>query len=96
MSSIGATDKTITTILQLRTIQFMGNTYTQLYFHIVFGVKGRQNLIAKNWEQRLYKYMTGIISNKNQKLMAINGMPDHIHILLGSKPNDNLSDIVET
>lgn len=72
----------------------MANTYTQLYFHIVFAVKGRQNLISKKWKDELYKYITGIISNKNQKLMIVNGMPDHLHLLIGTKPNCNLSDLV--
>ena len=72
----------------------MANTYTQLYFHVVFAVKGRQNLIAKKWKDELYKYITGIITNKHQKLLAINGIEDHIHILIGTKPNCNLSDLV--
>jgi REP element-mobilizing transposase RayT len=72
----------------------MANTYTQLYFHIVFAVKGRNNLIAVRWKDELYKYITGIISNKNQKLMIINGMPNHVHLLIGTKPNCNLSDLV--
>lgn len=72
----------------------MANTYTQLYFHIVFAVKGRQNHILNTWKDELYKYITGIISNKHQKLMIINGMPNHIHLLIGTKPNCNLSDLV--
>jgi len=72
----------------------MANTYTQLYFHVVFVVKGRQNLIAKKWKDELYKYITGIITKKHQKLLAINGIEDHIHILLGTKPNCKLSDLV--
>ncbi|WP_346882638.1 IS200/IS605 family transposase [uncultured Algibacter sp.] len=72
----------------------MANTYSQIYLHVVFAVKGRRNSISKNWKDELYKYITGIITNKNQKLMTINGMPDHIHILLGIKPNCNLSDLM--
>jgi len=72
----------------------MANTYTQLYFHIVFAVKGRGNLIDKIWKDELYKYITGIISNKKQKLMIINGMPNHIHLIIGTKPNCNLSDLI--
>ena len=72
----------------------MANTYTQLYFHIVFAVKGRKNHISKSWEDELYKYITGIITNKNQKLMIINGVANHIHLLIGTKPNCNLSDLV--
>jgi REP element-mobilizing transposase RayT len=72
----------------------MANTYTQLYFHVVFAVKGRENLIAEKWKEELYKYITGIIKNKNQKLIAINGMPDHIHLLVGMKSDSNLSDLI--
>lgn len=72
----------------------MANTYTQLYFHIVFAVEGRAKLISKNWNVELYKYISGIVSNKQQKMLQINGMPDHIHLLIGTKPNCNLSDLV--
>jgi REP element-mobilizing transposase RayT len=72
----------------------MANTYSQIYIHIVFAVKGRQNLISKNWNDELYKYITGIITNEKQKLIVINGMPDHIHILVGLKPDKSLSDLV--
>lgn len=72
----------------------MANTYTQLYFHVVFAVRGRQNHISTTWKDELYKYISGIISNKNQKLMIINGMPNHIHLLIGTKPNCNLSDLI--
>jgi putative transposase len=72
----------------------MPNTYTQLFVHVVFAVKGRTNLISKKWKEELYKYITGIIGNKNQKLMIINGMPDHIHLLIGFKPDCSLSDLV--
>jgi REP element-mobilizing transposase RayT len=72
----------------------MANTYTQLYVHVVFAVKGRENLISPKWKEKLYQYITGIITNKNQKLMIINGMPDHLHLLIGLKPDINLSDLV--
>ena len=72
----------------------MANTYTQIYFHIVFAVKGRNNIILSKWKVELYKYISGIISNKNQKLFTINGMPNHIHLLIGTKPNCNLSDLI--
>ncbi len=74
----------------------MANTYTQLYVHVVFTVKGRSNLISTRWKEDLYKYITGIITNEKQKLMIINGMPDHLHLLIGLKPDCNLSDLVRT
>ncbi|MBL7959667.1 IS200/IS605 family transposase [bacterium] len=72
----------------------MANTYTQIYIQVVFAVKGRQNLIPNIHKNELYKYITGIIRNKGQKLIAINGMSDHIHILIGLKPDMMLSDLV--
>jgi len=72
----------------------MANTYTQLYVHLVFAVMGRASLISPKWKVDLYKYITGIVTNKQQKLMAINGMSDHIHILISTKPDCNLSDLV--
>ena len=72
----------------------MANTYSQLYTHLVFAVKGRQSLIQPDWKETLYKYIAGIISNQKQKLMIINGMPDHVHILIGIKPDKSISDLV--
>jgi REP element-mobilizing transposase RayT len=72
----------------------MANTYSQIYIQIVFAVKGRQNLISSKWKDELFKYITGIVTNEGQKLIAINGMPDHVHILIGLKPNKALSDLV--
>lgn len=69
-------------------------TYSQIYIHIVFAVKGRESLIHQSWEQRLYEYITGISRTKEQKLLAINGMPDHIHLFIGMKPSCCLSDLV--
>lgn len=72
----------------------MPNTYSQIYIQVVFSVKGRHSLISPSWETELYKYIAGIITNKGQKLIAVNGMPDHIHILIGMKPSCCLSDLV--
>ena len=72
----------------------MANTYSQIYIQIVFAVAGRINLIEKNWRNELYKYITGIIKNHDQKLIAIGGIENHIHILIGLKPNIALSDLV--
>jgi len=72
----------------------MADTYTQIYIQIVFAVKGRDNLISYKWKDELYKYITGVVINEGQKLLAINGMPDHVHILIGLKPTAALSNIV--
>lgn len=72
----------------------MANSFTQLYFHVVFAVKGRACLIRPAWKEELYKYITGIVTAKGQKLLAINGMPDHLHLLVGTKPNMPILDLV--
>lgn len=72
----------------------MADTYSKIYIHIIFAVKGRQNLISAKWEEELYSYLTGIIKNKGQKLIRINGMPDHLHLLIGIKPEIALSHLV--
>ena len=72
----------------------MANTYTQIYIHIVFSVKGRQSLIKQSWKDELFKYICGIVNAKKQKVYAIGGIADHIHILVSIKPDVALSDIV--
>ncbi len=72
----------------------MPNTFSQIYIQTVFAVQNRDALIDVSWEERLYQYITGIVQNKDQKMLAINGIPNHIHILIGMKPNCCLSDLV--
>lgn len=74
----------------------MPNTYSQLYVQIVFAVQGRRSLINESIREELQKYISGIISHQNQKLLAIYCMPDHIHIFLSMKPNLAISDLVRT
>ncbi len=72
----------------------MANTYTQLYAQIIFSPQGRENLIHTRIKTQVYKYIAGIIKNKKQKPMIINGMPDHIHLFVGFSPEIALSDLV--
>jgi REP element-mobilizing transposase RayT len=72
----------------------MPGTYSQLYIQIVFAVKGRQNLIEKEWRDELHKYISGIITGKGQKSIIVNGVADHIHCFVGLKPAMAISDLV--
>jgi putative transposase len=72
----------------------MANTFSQLYIQIVFTVKGRQNLIPKQHKEEIHKYITGITQERKHKLIAINSMPDHVHIFVGIKPDKSISDLV--
>ncbi|SFC83642.1 REP element-mobilizing transposase RayT [Flexibacter flexilis DSM 6793] len=72
----------------------MPNTYSQIYIQIVFAVKGRENLIKESFRDELEKYMSGIVSGKNQKLLAIYCMSDHTHLLIGLRPSMSVADLV--
>jgi len=72
----------------------MPGTFSQIYIQIVFAVKERQNLIKPSFEDELYKYIAGIITAKEQKSLAVNGMADHVHVLVGLKPSMRVSDLV--
>ena len=72
----------------------MANTFSQIYIQTVFAVSNRESLIKPEFKEELYKYITGIVRNQGQKLIAINGMPDHVHILIGLQPAIALADLV--
>lgn len=74
----------------------MADTFSQIYIHLVLSVKGRQNVIHKTWREELFKYVSGIINGRDQKLFAIGGMPDHIHILISLRPNCMVSELVNS
>jgi REP element-mobilizing transposase RayT len=72
----------------------MANTFSQVYIQTVFAVSNRHSLIRPAFKEDLHKYITGIVRNQGQKLIAINGMSDHLHILIGLKPSMALADLV--
>ncbi len=78
-----------------RDYTIMANTYTQIHIHFVFAVKFRDGIINSQWKNTLYKYITGTIHNNNHKLLAINGTSDHIHILIGLRPSQSISDLMK-
>ena len=72
----------------------MANTYSQIYIQVVFAVAARQCLIRKQNKEELHKYVTGIVNERGQKLLAVHSMPDHTHLLVGLRPSISLSDLV--
>src|SRR5207302_1358589 len=72
----------------------MANTYSQIYLQAVFAVEGRQSLIRRENKEELHKYLAGIVTERQQKLLAVHCMPDHTHILIGLRPSKALSDLV--
>jgi len=73
----------------------MANTYTQIHIQAVFSVQNRDCIIKQSWKNELYQYITGIIQNYGHKVLAINGMPDHIHVFFGMRPTQSLSDLIQ-
>lgn len=73
----------------------MANTYTQIHVQFVFAVKYRNGLIHASFKEELYQYISGIIKANNHKLLAINGMPDHLHIFIGMRPTQSISDLLQ-
>jgi putative transposase len=79
----------------LATNFYMANTYTQLYIQFIFAVQDRKCVIRPDWEIELYKYITGIAQNHKHKMIAINGMPDHLHVFLGLDPKESPSNCMK-
>ena len=72
----------------------MANVYSQISMQLVFSVRNRNALILPEFRETLHKYMGGILVNQSHKPLAINSMPDHIHIFFSMNPNCNLSHLV--
>jgi putative transposase len=72
----------------------MANTYTQIYLQLVFSPSGRENIIPVKHKEELQMYTTGIIQKRKHKLLAINYMPDHVHIFIGYRPSQPLPDLL--
>ena len=73
----------------------MANTYTQIHLQFIFAVQNRMSLIQKEWQDRLYQYITGIIQKNKHKMLIVNGMPDHMHIVIGMRPTQSISDLLQ-
>ena len=64
----------------------MANSYQRVLLQYVFAVKGRQNILHKSFRDEVFRYITGIIEQKGQKSIIVNGVADHVHVLVGVKP----------
>lgn len=73
----------------------MANTFTQIHIQAVFAVQNRISLIGKDCKDELYKYITGLLQNQGHKVLQINGMPDHVHLLIGLRPTQALADLMQ-
>ena len=74
----------------------MANTYGTLFIHLIFAPKNRESLLPATIRQKVYSYIGGVIKSEKQKLIAIGGIDNHIHILVGITPSISLPDFVRT
>ena len=72
----------------------MANTHSQVHLHFIFAPKNRQALIGSDWEIALYKYITGIVEARQHKMIAIKGMSDHLHMLVGFRTTQSIADFM--
>lgn len=72
----------------------MADSFSRLYIRIVFSVARRVKRIQPEYQEEINKHITGIVQNKGHKMPAINGMPEHIHILVGLNPALAVSELV--
>lgn len=72
----------------------MANTYTQINIHCVFAVKGRENIITKNFRDDLHRYISGILKNDNAFPLAVGGWLNHVHVFFELHPESKISDLM--
>jgi putative transposase len=70
----------------------MSRTYTNLLSHVVFSTKERRPLIDGAIKPRLLGYINGIVNESGGKVLSLNSMPDHLHMLWESPPTSSMSD----
>ncbi len=71
------------------------STYRQIYYHIVYGTKYREAVITQEYDKELYRFIWGIVEANNCKLYQINGIEDHLHLLIDLHPTVSLSNLVK-
>ena len=72
----------------------MPRSYTNFVYHIVFATKDRRPLITADRQERLYEYICGIVRGLGGILLAINGIQDHVHLLVKLRPDRAVSDVL--
>ena len=73
----------------------MSNTYSQIHIQCITAVKFRKAVIDSSWKERLHQYITGIVQNNGHKMISINSMPDHLHLFVGLRPAQSISDMMQ-
>ena len=69
-------------------------TFTQMYVQLVFAVKSRDAVLKGDFRERVFEYISGIITSLKHKSIIVNGTSNHVHILFGLNPSVSVSDTV--
>ena len=72
----------------------MEKCFSIIYIELIFAVQSKNCLIAAHWKDELHKYICGVVRAKNQKVYAIGGAADHVHLIVSLKPNIVLADLI--
>lgn len=72
----------------------MANTFSQIYLHITFAVKGRYALISRDVRPRVHAFIAGIVKDHGHFPIAVGGTDDHVHILLSYNLNRLIPDLM--
>ena len=72
----------------------MGSTFLSLHYHVVFGTKSRAPIIADEFQGRVHAYIGGTIRRLGGVAEAVGGVADHVHVLMGLRATDRLSDVI--
>jgi putative transposase len=72
----------------------VANTYSQISIHVVFAVKNRENFILPEWRDNLHKYISGIITGKGGRSLAVGGWKDHVHVFFGLPVTISIADFI--
>ena len=70
-------------------------SYRQILYHITFHTQNSSNVLYNNGNDELFRYIWGVMKNKNCKLYRINGIEDHIHIVCDLHPSIALANLVK-
>jgi putative transposase len=72
----------------------MPQSYARFLYHVVFSTKHREPWIDPSWRSELHAYIGGVVRNRKGDLLAVGGIPDHIHLLMRLAADRSISDVV--
>jgi REP element-mobilizing transposase RayT len=73
----------------------MANTYTSLYYHVVFSTKNRVRCINREMEERVWAYIGGVARHHRMTALRVGGYEDHVHALVAAPPSLALSQAIQ-